>query len=292
MTDSSFGFESMGTQWHITVWDDIPPDVFQLLQKEIIGYCERFDNLYSRFIKDSFISHLSKKTGVQEVPQDLVIMLRLYEKLYKLSEGKCTPLVADTLHDLGYDADYSLKINPSGIIRKVPNFSNTLQIIDDTHIELTQQVLLDLGAIGKGYAVDALAKILDSHSVHHYLVDGSGDIRFSGPSPIKVGLEHPNDPKKVIGSIDFATGAMCSSAGNRRTWGGMHHIIDPHTGTSPDHIIASWVIAETAALADGLSTALFLSPPEQFQDNFAFDYLLLDKNLKVKRSQGFTAELY
>jgi len=97
---------------------------------------------------------------------------------------------------------------------------------------------------------------------------------------------------QVIGKVDFLSGAMCSSAGNRRAWGGFHHIIDPDTRQSPTEIIASWVIAPEAMIADALATALFLSPPEYFQQHFEFEYLLLNKHLRVKRSKGFAAELF
>ncbi|MBP9815679.1 FAD:protein FMN transferase [Candidatus Woesebacteria bacterium] len=290
MADLECSFDSMGTSWHITVWDDIPEPTFRALEQTIRAYCSIFDHTYSRFIKDSFISQLADKTGVQEVPPDFTQILRMYEDLFKASGEKFTPLVGNTLSDMGYDATYSLQRKKS--VRPVPHFLKTIAIIDDRHIDITEKVTIDIGAIGKGFAVDALANILELRGVTHYLVDGSGDIRYRGPGPIKVGLEHPLDVKKVIGSIDFSSGAMCGSATNRRSWQGQHHIIDPHTMSSTTDIIAAWVIADTAALADGLSTALFLCTPEQCEKDFSFEYLLLNKDLKVKRSAGFNAELY
>ncbi len=290
MTVLECAFESMGTSWHISVWDDIPEPTFRALEQTIRAYCSIFDHTYSRFIENSFITELSKKTGIQEVPPDFIKILNLYKDLFVVSGQKFTPLVGDTLSDLGYDATYSLKRKKT--IRPVPDFLKTIKIIDERHIDLSEEVTIDIGAIGKGFAVDALAEILEQRGVTHYLVDGSGDIRYKGPTTIKVGLEHPLDTKKVIGSIDFSSGAMCSSATNRRSWQGQHHIIDPHTNASTTDIIASWVIADTAALADGLSTALFLCAPEQCKKDFSFEYLLLNKDLKVKRSAGFNAELY
>ena len=72
----------------------------------------------------------------------------------------------------------------------------------------------------------------------------------------------------------------------------MHHIINPKTLSPIDDILACWVITDSAAIADGLSTALFLSTPEQFEKDFTFEYLLLNRDMKVKRSSGFHAELY
>src|SRR5690606_19289386 len=116
-------------------------------------------------------------------------------------------------------------------------------------------------------------------------VNGSGDISYSGNEVIKVGLEHPKDQTKIIGVVDLTKGSMCSSGSNRRSWGKYHHIIDPDSLASTTEIIASWVIAPSATIADALATALFLSPPEAFASEFDFEYLLLNKNMKVKRSK-------
>jgi len=91
--------------------------------------------------------------------------------------------------------------------------------------------------------------------------------------------------------IEILDGALCASASNRRMWGNYHHTIDPQTLQSPDAIIASWVKAGSAALADGLCTCLFLTNPECYA-SIPFEYCLLDPSYKIKRSTGFTAELF
>lgn len=282
-------FESMGTSWKISIWDDVPHASLRLIEQTIRAYCTIFDHTYSRFRSSSLVSHMAQKADVYAVPPEFVDILKLYVDLFKASRGMLNPLVGDTLSDLGYNAKYTLQ--RKRIVRKVPDFLQVVKIIDAHHIELSQATTIDIGALGKGFAVDAVAHILDQHSLKHYLVDGSGDVYYQGPSPIKVGLEHPTDSSLVIGSMNMKGGAMCGSAVNRRTWAGIHHIINPTTIESTDTIIASWVTAENAALADGLATALFMCPPEYFSD-FSFEYLLLNKDMKVKRSPKFAAELY
>lgn len=286
----TFRYESMGTHWSISVWDDLDPTVFAELQTNILAQSKAFDRTFSRFIKTSLIWELTRKTGVTEVPDDLVKMLRLYEQFHDLSDGKCNPLVGFALSDLGYDADYSLHAKPE--IRPVPNFHDAVRIVDDTHIELKQSVLIDLGALGKGYFVDKLAAYVKRQGIRRFLVDGSGDVYYQGNgTPIRVGLEHPGDTTKAIGVISLGNGGMCSSSGNRRTWQGRNHILDPQSLRSPEDVIASWVIAPTAAVADGLATCLFFVEPERFTKDFRFEYCLLNREYKLKRSAGFAAEL-
>jgi thiamine biosynthesis lipoprotein len=281
----------MGTVWKITVWDAVDPKTFEELKTSIIKQSEYFDRTYSRFIKTSLIWSLTQKTGIVEVPHDLVSMLRLYEKLFESSQKKLNPLVGFALSDMGYDADYSL--TPQQKIRDVPNFHDALRIVDDTHIELKKSVLIDIGAAGKGFFVDTISDFLKENGMKYFLVDGSGDIYYEGDGHIlRAGLEHPDDPLKAIGVVEMTKGAMCASGSNRRKWRQYHHIIDPDSLTSPQEIVAAWVLADNAALADGLATCLFLCAPEQLEKDFQFEYCVMNDKHQIKRSKGFKAELF
>lgn len=281
----------MGTHWEISIWDKLDSSKLSEIQKEIIFSSEEFDQTYSRFKESSLVSSLSTKTGHFTVPSEFIEMLKLYFKLYKLSNKKFTPLVGSSLSDLGYDAEYSLK--EKGSVHPVEDLDKAVKIIDHQTIELYTPSLFDFGALGKGYFVEKIKNLLNKHDLKHLLVNGSGDISYqSHGEPIAVGLEHPFDQTKVIGKVEMTTGSMCSSGSNRRAWGIYHHILDPDSLTSPTEIIASWVIASSATIADALATALFLSPPEAFAQDFKFEYLLLNKDMKVKRSKGFAVELF
>lgn len=287
----AYAFEALGTHWKISVWDEISSSRFEELADECVAAAREFDALYSRFIADSMVVQLSKQAGEFEVPADLVSMLRLYEALYGATEGKINPCIGFAMGDSGYDAQYSLTEAP--VIRDVPPFPDTIDIIDGTHIRLRQRVLLDLGALGKGYLVDMLYAHLEAVGVLHFLVDGSGDIRYRAGegSAIVCGLEHPLDPTLAIGTLALRGGALCASATNRRRWSARHHYIDPHTKESPREVIATWVWAPTAALADGLSSALFFVEPEALAA-FTFEYLVVRHDMHAKSSAGFTAELF
>lgn len=286
----TFRYESMGTFWEITIWDDVKTALFNKLGEEIIDSSNKFDNAFSRFKHDSLVQKIAKQSGKIKVPRDFVRMLSYYLALYELSERKLNPLVGSTLEDLGYDSNYSLK--PKNKIATVPNLDKLVSIVDKGTIEVVSPTLFDFGAAGKGYFVDILVRFLKKRKIKRFLVSGSGDIYYHGTEPIKVGLEHSGDPSKVIGAIEIKTGAMCASATNRRRWGNYHHIIDPETLKPASEIIATWVIADKAVIADALATALFLVAPDNFSTKYKFEYLILNKDYKVKKSPGFNAELF
>lgn len=286
-----FAYESMGTRWEILVWDELATPDFNALCQDIFQQSKNFDETYSRFIKTSLVWTLASKIGPVEVPEDFMNMLGWYKKLYALSGKKLNPLIGYTISDLGYDADYSLIPKPT--IRPTPDLDETVTVLDEHHISLATPVLFDFGALGKGYFVDKIARFLQQKNVKRFLVNGSGDIYYQGNGvPLQAGLEHPGDTTKVIGSIAMMQGAMCGSGTNRRRWDKYHHVIDPQQLSSPHGILATWVMADAAVLCDALATCLFFTDPEVFQKDFTFEYCILNEQYRVKRSPGFTADLY
>lgn len=284
-------FEALGTTFRLTVWDDIADGQFERSLAECRAIAEGFDQRYSRFKEDSLVTALSAQAGVVEVPHELVAMLRLYAALNEATAGAINPAIGFALEDTGYDSAYSLRERDT--VRDVPELDRALAILDDTHIQLREPVLLDLGALGKGYVVDVLHEHLRSAGLARFLVDGSGDIRYHSEAgePIVCGLEHPHDPTQVIGTIAVTGGSLCASATNRRAWGRRNHYLHPGTKESPQDIIATWVTAETAALADGLSSALFFVPPEALA-HVPFEYCVVNSARERKNSAGFAAEFF
>jgi thiamine biosynthesis lipoprotein len=289
----SFSYEAMGTWWTIKFWGDLTDQKNLAIQEEIISRSKIFDSTYSRFIKSSYILQEFNKPGIKTVPQELYDMLSMYLTFFDATERKMTPLIGQALVDAGYDAKYSFE--PKNIA-DIPDFRETIKLLPSYQVKLSEPVILDVGALGKGFFVDIVSNYLKEKKCSRYIVDGSGDIVFHSDDEndsIAVGLEHPFDSTKAIGKLMLKSGlSICSSGINRRSWKGYHHIIDPFTKTSPKETLATWVVAETAAIADGLATGLFLSSPEKLSEKFIFDYALLTKDMQLHRSQGFLADLY
>lgn len=286
-----YEFEVIGTRFKLTFWDNGDQIKLKNLAQTCEEYSREFDGLYSRFKSDSLISRLAGIRGKIEVPKELIEMLELYNSLYKATGGKINPSIGFALEDLGYDKDYSLQSKKE--LRPVQPLDKVVTIEDRTHITLHDQVLFDLGALGKGFLIDCLFEIIQKAGIQRFLIDGSGDIRYFSVEKenIVCGLEDPQDESQVIGTITLQEGSLCASATNRRAWRTHNHYLDPETQTSPDFIIATWVIAKNAKLADGLSSALFFVEPEKLH-SFEFEYLILNKHMQIKKSDGFTADLF
>lgn len=282
-------FEAIGSHWQIDI--DVDKRDQLDLQQDLMTLVESFDQTYSRFRNDSLVHQIASRSGRYSFPANAKQLFHLYRQLYDLSRGSFTPLVGDLLVDTGYDAQYSLvaadQIRPTVGWESVMEYSHPV-------LETKQPVTLDFGAAGKGYLIDLIGRLVRVRGVKNFTIDGSGDIKFAAENrdSLRVGLEHPEQTGQVIGVLKLDPGqAIASSSGNRRRWEGYHHIIDPKLQKSPEHILATWVMADEAMTADALSTALFLVESETLQKKFEFEYLILYPDMKVNRSAGFQAEL-
>lgn len=250
---------------------------------------EQFDATYSRFRSDSLVWQIAETAGTYHFPPDAVPLVRLYRQLYELTDHKVTPLIGATLERAGYDATYSFVSQPQ---QAVPDWESVMQWTEST-VTTARPVLLDVGAAGKGYLVDLLAAIIRRHGVERFVVDGSGDLYVHDEVSHTVGLEDPADETRVIGTVQVARGSLCASATNRRTWGeGLHHIFDPMTRQPATDVIATWVLAETALLADGLATALFFVPPERLLSSYSFHYVRVLQSGVVEYPKHLPGEIF
>jgi thiamine biosynthesis lipoprotein len=251
---------------------------------------DEFDATYSRFRSDSLVTTMSQRSGMFELPDDAVVLLDWYDELYRLSDGAVTPLIGQTLADTGYDAGYSLRAKSD--IATTPDWQERLSYNGRT-LTLHEPTLLDFGAAGKGYLVDLLASLLENAGHTAYCIDAGGDMVYRHPTDhLQVGLENPDNTTQAIGVATIRNQALCGSATNRRAWGERHHILDPHTATSPMRIKATWVTADSALIADGLTTALFFVTPAKLKSRYTFEYAMLYADGQLEYSPQFAAEFF
>ncbi len=145
--------------------------------------------------------------------------------------------------------------------------------LDGTRASLDQPgMVVDLGGIAKGYAVDVCCDLLRSRGARDFTVNLSGNMRcFGRPAPERpwrIGVRDPFDANGMLGFLDLENGMAVSTSGNYERFvmidGHRYiHIIDPRTGRPVEGMAGVTVISPSAADADGLSTALFVLGVEE-----------------------------
>jgi thiamine biosynthesis lipoprotein len=286
----SADFEAIGTRWKIDVFDEVAAEPAQKIVEKIKARIDVFDRAYSRFRADSLVTEMSHKAGEYVLPNDAKPMFDLYLDLYQRTNGLFTPLIAQTLVEAGYDAQYSLEPKE---LHRPPTWNEALDY-KFPMLTLKRPALLDVGAAGKGYIIDIVSQILYTEGVTAFCVDAGADIFYAHPTNklLEVGLENPLDATEVVGVATIANESICGSAGNRRAWKNFHHIIDPRTLTSPRNILAVWTIADTTMLADGLSTCLFFVPSKTLAPHYDFEYVILYEDFSIEKSAYFPGKFF
>jgi thiamine biosynthesis lipoprotein len=182
--------------------------------------------------------------------------------------------------------------------------ADALALVDFRALELdlaenrvlkTKPVQLDLSAIAKGFAVDMIARLLRDQGYQNFMVEIGGELYMAGNSPRgspwRIAIEEPNAlPGQVHRAILVSDKAVATSGDYRNYFehdGKRYsHTIDPITGRPVIHNLASvTVIADDAAIADGLATAINVMGPKAglalAQQQGLAIYLI------VKTDQGF-----
>lgn len=276
-------FEAIGTVWQVLTPTALSANHKRSVSKRI----EAFDTCYSRFRSDSLVSAMSQRAGTYQLPDDAMPLFTLYRQLYDLSSGRVTPLVGSLMEQAGYGPEYSLKPQT---LTHVPVWDDVIHLHGTQITIKSTGVLLDFGAAGKGYLVDIMVDILRGYGIHDFIINAGGDVWIeSGPEAI--GLEDPQDHGRAIGEWSVGHAALCASSPSRRQWSGYHHIIDPSTLRSEPTVMATWVVANSCLLADGLATALSFIEPAVLAKHFEFEYVMI-KSGSIHMSANCKATLY
>ncbi|MDT9591967.1 FAD:protein FMN transferase [Nocardioides zeae] len=294
MEDGGWTFEAIGTRWRISTEVPLTSTVVRAVALRV----DAFDRDWSRFRAGSVVDAVRAGAGRHRMPDDAGPLLDLYDRLHAATGGAMSPAVGDGLEHLGYDAAYSLRPRPGH--RPAADWAAVRW--EPPHLVTTEPFVLDVGAAGKGYLADLVADVVvrtqrEEGASGAVTVDASGDLVHraapgatggtgsAGAAGLRVALEHPERPGYAVGVATLsgvgAATALCGSATNRRTWGdGVHHVLDARTGAPVDGVLATWVVAGSALVADGLATALFLLDPDDaaaLAGDLGASYVRLDR---------------
>ncbi len=165
--------------------------------------------------------------------------------------------------------------DPAELRRRLPliNYRNIQLSAKDKTVRLAKVgMAVNLGGIGKGYAVDAAVKLLRARGVVDGMVQAGGDLMLFGSKsgqPFKAGVRDPRsvDPSDYFAVCEVKDHAFSTAGDYERSFvrQGMryHHILDPRTGQPARGARSVTVYAKDATTADGLDDAVLILGPER-----------------------------
>ncbi|MGK0168518.1 MAG: thiamine biosynthesis lipoprotein [Gammaproteobacteria bacterium] len=271
--------QTMGTHFEVVVL--APPDGMghDTLASAANDVLRKINAQMSTYAQGSEISRFNASDSVKwhAISPDFAAVLRAAHTTSTQTDGAFDITVQPLIDLWGFGREKHLKPRRPSVeslhaVRSLVGWSKI--DVDRVHPQVRKaegRMRIDLSAIAKGYAVDAIARMLKQHGATRYLVDIGGEVRVHGAGPNadrwRIAIERPTDgspgPHVILGLDDGA----CATSGDYRNYvvidgQRFSHIIDPRTGEPVRHQLASVsVIHEHAATADALATGLFVLGP-------------------------------
>lgn len=262
---------AMGTVYEIAVYSRSRPCAAEAIQaafRKIVA----LDRMMSDYDPDSGLSRLDRGARFRAVlvPTDLFRVIQASLAYSRLSEGKYDITVGPLMEIWRRSMSDGTTPTPPEISHaQACTGYRKVRLVPPDRIELHSGCMrLDLGSIGKGYAVDRAVDVLRLFSVHNALISaGASTLYGMGAPPGKNGwLVRLRDPSgRVSPEITLNDESVSTSEQEKTSLIGLDsfaHIVDPQTGRPVRSDLAVSVAARTATAADGLSTALFLTGPQ------------------------------
>jgi thiamine biosynthesis lipoprotein len=276
----------------------VPQDERQELVDRAFDWFREIERVCTRFDPESELMQLTRTPGVPVVVSALLFQIvRFALTVAEESGGAFDPTVGHRMEAAGFSREHR-----RGHLISTPIVAPGDTCYRDLHIDdaagsitLLRPLVLDVGAVAKGMAIDVAARELAP--LEHFVIDAGGDLYLAGrtadDAPWSVGIRHPERDDRLLESVHVSDQAVCTSGNyeRRNVAGGVApHILDPRTGAQASRLVSATVISPSAMLADALATASFVLGPVdglRLLETHGVHGLLFNATLERFATQGF-----
>lgn len=248
-------------------------------------------DIYNDYEGINNIKTINDNAGIKPVKVDrgIIDLILFAKEWHERTDGQINIAMGSVLriwHDYREQGLYdppNAKLPPMADLLDAAQHTDIDKVIVDeengTVYLADERMSLDVGAVAKGYAAEAVAEEAMAEGLESGIINAGGNIRAIG-KPLDgirerwgIGIQNPD--KSIISNSDdnlldtiFVNNASVVSSGDYQRYyivddKVIHHLIDPKTLMPGDHYSAVTIVTEDSGLADLLSTAVFLMPYEQ-----------------------------
>jgi len=273
-SEKTINNEIMSTDIFISVCSDtisqseIEDDINSAIQK-----LKNFEAKYSRFLESSELTKLNDSTEMS-IDEEFIHIIETAKEYYKRTEGMFNPAILPILKNEGYviskNSGYKNAQNTQ-ISDYDQDFSKVL--VSGNKVFKPNNLKIDLGGIGKGYAADMLTSFFKT-KYENFIVNLGGDMYCSGADKRKnyeywaIEIEPPyKDFKDKLPLLIVKNAAVATSGVNKRRWSisesdpnlDKNHIIEPNSKISLENdLITVTVIGQSTTYADVFAKVLLI----------------------------------
>jgi len=244
--------------------------------KEIYEKYHRIANMYEEYDENLFyMNEILKPKVAFEMEASFQELLEFALSWYEKTEGVFNPCIGN----VSKIWKQYLNGEKEGIPSKKDLMKAGSVTCDDISLkgnvfQKERLVRLDFGAIAKGYATQKVAQYLEVNGVKKYLINAGGNVKVGDSykkEPFQIGIQSPTEKNSLLDTVFVTNMAVVTSGDYERfyTYEGKtySHILDSKTLYPAEYVKSVTVLTEDSAIADVLSTYLFLLP---FEEGFAY----------------------
>lgn len=251
----------MGTHARIVLYDGTNEDI-----DNAFSTMRYLEGLMSDYDQNSEISRINRHAGKDRVPisDELKQVLEISVEVSRETEGAFDPTIGALtigFYGFGREDSRARKFDDLNELKSLVDY-RLLRLQDNEAFLEKEGMMLDLGGIGKGFAVDKAVDLLKGRGITKGSVSISGDLRVFGNDQI-IYVKHPRREGFIASFKSGGKDLSISTSGDYERsvkLGGKsyHHIIAPEVGSSGNDFQSITLVMEgNSTLADAYSTALF-----------------------------------
>ena len=254
------------------------------------------DHLAGLVRPDSALFQLNRDGVINAPDPALIEMLDMAQVMYRATEG----FFDVTVQPLWRALDIAAK---SGTWPDEPEIQALCQRVDQRAMTYSNERIvftrpgmgMTLNSLARGLAADRVSSVLEAHEIANAFLDTDVLQGLGAPEhgrPWRATIRDPRNPTADVGTSGV-NGFLATSGDYQYFWSPdfrRNHILDPHTGASPQDFASVSVIASSGLLADALSTAVFLIGREKaarLLATFKAEGFFVAKNGKSEKTEGF-----
>lgn len=293
ITKTSFKLNTVVT---ITIYDSTDVSLLD----NALALCDTYENLFSRTRETSELYQVNQGLK-RELSPETEELLEIALSYNRLSNGLFDPSIGPVSSLWDFHAE-DPKIPEDALIQAALPLVNAEKIRLSNHIiTMDTGMMLDLGAISKGYIADRIKEYLIEQGVKSAVIDLGGNVLCIGSrpdgTPFQIGIRQPfQDTNTAAAVLSITDQSVVTSGIYERCFeeNGVlyHHLLDPGTGYPCDNELASVTILSGHSVdGDALSTSCFLMGMEQGMeliDSLPDVYaIFITREGKLTYSEGF-----
>ncbi len=228
---------------------------------------DRLEEELSRFLPNSEVARINSLAIGEKLrlSSDVFECLNIAKHIYNITKG-IFDITAGHIIDFWKTTEGS---NNNKLKESVfNNFGMDKIILDETNYlltALTNDINIDLGGIGKGFAIDKALELLTEWDITNALIHSGSTVKakgiLTGNEGWPVSISNPSNSTQTIAEIILTDNSISGSGNQKGT-----HIINPKTSLPIKDNAGAWAVTESAAISDAMSTAFMIMPIEDISN--------------------------